>query len=283
MAMTLRKKTLLIIGVMVVGLIVILYAASQITLLSSFSKLEELYARRNVDRALYILSDALSTLNVTCDDWASWDDTCAFIENANEEYIESGLVDKTFIGLRLSLMLFVNSSGRIVFGKAFDLQNETEIPLPQSVQEHVSANDLLLRHPDTKSSTTGIVLLPEGPMLVASQPILTSKDEGPVRGTLIMGRYLTSTEIERLAGILRSSFTVCRFDDSQMPPDFREACSSLSEKAPIFTRPLSAESVAGYALLKDIYGKPCLVLRLDMPRGIYKHGQATLRFLFWRS
>ena len=276
--MTLRKKTLLITGVMIVGMIVILYAASQIILLRSFSKLEEQFACRNVDRALYILSDALSALNATCDDRASWDDTCAFIENAGERYIESDLGDETFVGLRLNLMLFVDSSGRIVFGKAFDLQNETEIPIPQSIQRHISAGDLLLRHPDTKSSTAGIVLLPEGPMLVASQPILTSKNEGPVRGTLIMGRCLTSTEIERLAGILHSSFTICRLDDSQMPPDFREALSSLSEKAPIFTRPLSAESVAGYALIKDIYGKPCLVLRVDMPRRIYRQGQAALRF-----
>ncbi len=276
--MTLRKKTLLITGVMIVGMIVILYAASQIILLRSFSKLEEQFAYRNVDRALYILSDALSALNATCDDRASWDDTCAFIENAGERYIESDLGDETFVGLRLNLMLFVDSSGRIVFGKAFDLQNETEIPIPQSIQRHISAGDLLLRHPDTKSSTAGIVLLPEGPMLVASQPILTSKNEGPVRGTLIMGRCLTSTEIERLAGILHSSFTICRLDDSQMPPDFREALSSLSEKAPIFTRPLSAESVAGYALIKDIYGKPCLVLRVDMPRRIYRQGQAALRF-----
>ncbi len=277
--MTLRKKTLLITGVMIVGMIVILYAVSQIILLNSFSRLEEQYVRRNVKQALYILSDTLSTLNATCDDWASWDDTYAFIEDANEKYVESGLLnDLTFVRLRLNLMLFVDLSGRIVFGKAFDLRNETEIPLPQGIQEHISAGDLLLHHHDTKSSTTGIVLLPEGPILVASQPILTCKAKGPVRGTLIMGRYLTSTEIERLAGIFHSSFTVCRFDDSQMPPDFREARSSLSEKAPIFTQPLSTESVAGYALLKDIYGKPCLVLRLDMPREIHKQYHAALRF-----
>jgi len=50
--MTLRKKTLIMIGVTLVGLIVILYAISQIILLGSFAKLEEQNTRRNVDPKL---------------------------------------------------------------------------------------------------------------------------------------------------------------------------------------------------------------------------------------
>jgi len=279
--MTLRKKVLIIIAATFLSLIVILYLASQIILLNSFNELEEQHTHQNVERALDALSHDFSSLEALAGDWAAWDDTYAFIEDANDEYVQSNLVYGTFTELRLNFMLFINSSGRTVFSKAFDLHNEEEIPIPESLQKHLSGNDFLLTHPDTESSIAGIILLPEEPMLIASQPILPSEDEGPIRGTLIMGRYLDAVEIERLAEITHLSLIMHRFDDPQMPPDFQAAHSSLSEEAPILARPLDEQSIAGYALLKDIYGKPSLVLRVDMPRDIYQQGQKSLTYRIW--
>jgi sensor domain CHASE-containing protein len=139
---------------------------------------------------LHALSRELSGLESITGDWASWDDTYTFIEDANTEYVQSNLIDGTFIELKLNLMMFIYSSGRNVFTKAFDLQNEEEIAIPSGLQEHLSSDSPLVAHPDTESSTTGIVLLSEGPMLVSFQPVLTSEDAGPIRGTLIMARYL---------------------------------------------------------------------------------------------
>lgn len=276
--MTLRKKTIIIIGVTLASLILILYAVSRVILLDSFTELEEQSTRRNVERILSALSNDLSILNHLTGDWAGWDDTYAFIEDANDNYIKSNLVDETFTELKLNIMLFINSSGQIIFGKGFDLKNRKEIPVPKSLQEHISANSLLVCHPDTKSSITGIILLPEGPMLVASRPILTSEEKGPIRGALIMGRYLDSEKIKHLAEKTHLSLTMHSLNNSQMPPDFQAALSALSEEAPILVRPLSAESVAGYAMLKDIYGNPGLVLRVDMPREIYGQGQAGMLY-----
>ena len=279
--MTLRKRILAIIIVTFLSLITILFFTSQTILLNSFNKLEEQRTSRNVERALSALSNDLSSLDATAGDWAAWDDTYAFIEDANDEYVESNLIDGTFTELKLNLMLFINSSGRTVFGKAFDLHNVEEMPVPQSLQEHLSANDLLLHHPDTESSVAGIILLPEGPLLVASRPILTSEDEGPIRGALIMGRYLDAAEIERLAEATLLPLIMHRFTDPQIPPDFQEARLSLSEETPILAQPLDDQSIAGYTVLRDIYGKPSLMLRIDMPRDIYQQGQEILVYRLW--
>jgi len=276
--MTLRKKALMAVGITFVGLIIILYFISQITLVRGFTELEEQRTQQDVERALNALSNDLFTLNTTADDWASWDDTYDFIEDANNEYVESNLNDETFIGLGLNLMLFINPSGHIVYSKAFDLQNEEEIPIPQALQEHLTAGGLLVHHPDTESSIGGIVLLPEDPLLVASQPVLTSEDEGPVRGTLIMGHYLDADEIEWLAEQTHLSLTMHRYDYSPMPSDFQAATLSLSEEVPILAQPLDEQSIAGYTLLEDIYGEPVLLLRVDMPRDIYAQGQASVSY-----
>ena len=277
--MRLRKKTLLVSGITLILMILIIYATSQIILLSSFDELEEQNTGQNIERVLNALSDTLSDLDAFNNDWAAWDDTYEFIEDGNDEYIKSNLVDETFTGANLNLMLFLNSSGRIVFGKFFDLDDEKEMPIPQSVIEHLNANNFLLTHDDIESGITGIILFPENPMLISSRPLLTSENEGPVRGTLIMGRYLDSAEVEHLSALTRLSLVVHRIHDTGMPSDFQEAREHLSDEESIFIQPLNTEYIAGYATINDIYGEPILMLRADVPRDIYKQGQDTLRYL----
>ena len=274
--LTLRKKILIAIGLMFICLVLFLYTISRIILLRNFAELEEQNTRLDVKRALAALFNEVSILDSINSDWAGWDDTYTFIIDLNKDYINTNMVDDTFTTLKLNFMIFINSSGKIAFSKGFDLNKEEEIPIPEKLKEHLYKDSLLVRHPDTKSKVAGIVLLPKAPLLISSRPILTSKDEGPIRGTLIMGRYLDSNEIESLARITQLPLTVFRYNDAQVPPDFQMVHSLLSEKSPIIVQPLNKHSIGGYALIKDIYGNPALILRVNKPRQIYKQGKSLI-------
>ena len=282
--MGMRRRILIAIGMTFASLVLVLYLVARVILMESFTELEKQYVNRDVQRTQSALSDELDTLDTLLLDCAARDDTYTFIEDANEEYIESNFTYETFTDSRLDLVLFVNSSGQTVFGTSF--RENRKAPVPQSLQEHLT-EDALLDHPNTKSSIRGIVLIPEGSLLIASRPILTSEKEGPIRGTMIVGRYLDSVQLERLAQITHLSLALHRLDDAQMPRDFQTARSSLllstaparPQEMPIFVQPLNGESVAGYTLLKDIYDNPSLVLRVDVPRDIYRRGQASMLYL----
>jgi PAS domain S-box-containing protein len=276
--MSLRKQTLIIIGATILGLLLILYTTSRVILLGSFTRLEEQNTHQEVARVLDNLSEDLDRLSRTAKDWAAWDDTYAFIGGTYDGYVNDNLTDSVFTNLGINLMLFTDSSGRLVYGKAFDLLGEREVTIPESLQEYLGADAPLVRHPDVESSVTGYLLLPEGPILVASQPVVTSAGEGPIIGALIMGYYLNSEQVERLAEKTHSSVTVYRLDDPQLPSDFQAARAALSDQSPILARPLNAKSMAGYTMLNDINGEPILVLRIDMPRDIYQQGQASISY-----
>jgi two-component sensor histidine kinase/sensor domain CHASE-containing protein len=276
--MTLRKNTIIIISTTIICLIVVLFAASEIIFMESYGNLEIKDTHKDVENVQNALRDELSIMSYTANDWASWTATYNFIEDGNEEYINKNLMDSTFINLRLNLMLYVNSSGQIVFAKAVDLQNGTEVPFPQSFIEQISDNNALLRHSSASSSISGFVLLPEGPLLVASRPILHSYGQGPIKGSLIIGRYLNTQKIERLAQETRLSLAINRLDDPQMPLDFRDASSSLSKPDQIIVLPVSKESIAGYTMENDVYGKPIFMLRVDKIREIYQQGQIIMRY-----
>src|SRR3989304_6002029 len=272
--MRMRRKMLVIMVMMSIVMTLTMYAASQFILLGSFARLEEKNVRQNVERTLSALSNELSELSSKVGDYAEWDETYVFVQDANDNYIQNNLDAATFANLRVDLILFINSSGQMVFGRAF--QQGTETPAPQSLLELISANNFLWYHSSVESRITGVIPLAENPLLIASRPILTGQHEGPIRGALIMGRYLDSEEIEYLSQTVHLPLSVSRFDDSQASSDFLTACSSLSKETPVFVQPLNADSVAGYALITDVYGDPFLVLRVDMPRDIYKQGEASV-------
>ena len=208
-------------------------------------------------------------------DWAVWDDTYAFIENANQEYIKSNLVDGTFTTLNLNLMLFINTSGQMVYSKAFNLNNKEEVAVPQELLAYLTPGSYLVKRSDPQSVVSGIILLPENPMLIVSYPILTSEGEGPINGTLIVGRYLDADKINRLAEQTRLSLNIEHYDRSPLPVDFQVAAGYLSAKNPIVIRPLDERSIAGYALIRDIFDRPALLLKISTPRDIYAQGQTT--------
>src|SRR5690606_38830367 len=138
----------------------------------------------------------MEKLDIFTLDWASWDDTYTFVADRNQAYIDSNLTDQLFMDAQLNLIVFVNPSGEIVFGKAYDTENEAVVPVPEAFQDHLTS-DGLLNHPQLTSHVKGILTLPTGYLLVASRPITTSLKEGPVRGAIIMGRYLDAAFIDR--------------------------------------------------------------------------------------
>lgn len=275
--MTLRKKALLIIGLSLLALLALVYITSRFILLSNLEETEARYTGQNVERALASLSHILLELETTTADRASWDDTYAFIETRDDEYIQSNLLDETFITLGLNLMMFIDASGQIVFSKAFDLQNEAEVALPVRLQSYLSEEDLL-SGVGTRSTTSGVVLYDEGPMLVVALPILTSDDGGPSRGTLIFGRYIDADVINRLSLHAMLPVNIYRLDEVRSEPGFQVVINALWQGEPVVVQPLSSQYVAGYTLIKDIRDNPVLILRVDGPRDLYQAGQRSVAY-----
>ena len=286
--MTLRQKTLLIVSVTLLCLLMTLYFSLSSIWLNGFAKIESQQTHQDVERVIEALNNDLSELNRTVGDWAMWDETYAFVKDGNKSYIQENLSDSTVANLRLNVMVFIYSTGRITYSKGLDLQEEVVVPVSDSLRQYLGTNPRLLQHDKANSSYTGILLLPEGPLLVASQPILNNDRTSPSRGTLLFGRFLNAAEVKRLQGVTHSLFAVYPFQDPQLPNDLRAVRNELSQAASnsktsvrpdILVRPVSSEQIAGYTLLRDIEGQPGLLLRLHIPRDIYQQGKQSLLYL----
>ena len=266
--MTLRNKTLFITAVTLVALTLILWGISRMVMHAGFSRVEDQDAHRNTVRAVNALQREVLALDTKVHDWAAWDDTYRFIWDRNREYVESNLERDGFATIDINLMLYIDLSGAVVFSRGFDLVTGRPLAIPDSLLHLIAQGDILVRHRDEQSAITGILLMPEGPLIVASRPILTTAEKGPIRGALIFCRYVDRKEITRLSEITQLEITIRSWSDRALPSDFQAAVSSISGKTATLIRPLSSEIIAGYARIDDVHGNPCLILRSAMPRDI---------------
>jgi signal transduction histidine kinase len=261
----LRWKTLLIVAATLLGLLVIIYIPLRIFLLGSFVNLERQMLLTDLDRAANAINDDIHNLDLLSAGYSIWDDTYAFVESPQQEYIDKNFYDSFLADNRLNLVLIVDTTDRVAFGKAFDLKSGRQVPLPQRFQQFTS-HDILLDHTAITSIITGVVSLPNAPMLISSRPILTSQEHGPIRGTLIFGRYLDSLEIEQLATITHLNLTIDRVDRLRSAPTTTaELIEVLDEQTIAISKPLA-----------DLDQSASLRLRVQVARSIYAQGQAGI-------
>ncbi len=277
--MKLRQKTLITIGLTLTGLTTVLYLTSSAILLGSLKKAEQQEASQVVNGVLSVINQTADDFNNRFSDWSAWDDSYEFITNRNPEFIKSNLVPETLANLRVNLVLFIDTSGKIVFGTGFDRENKKLTPIPEELKSHLTLNSPLLKHSTPESTLSGIVRLSTGPMFISSRPLLTSQSRGPTRGTVIFGRTLNQEGIERLSKITRLPLIISDVNKIQLTPELKNVLPHLSAQKNIWVNPLNEKEMAGYALVYDIYNQPAIVVRVNIPREIYEKGQISLRYL----
>jgi len=252
-----------------------LYLITQELTFAGILKSESEISASNAVRIVKNINIDLEEMSNIAEDYASWDDAYQFIENNNTRFIQSNMVDQTLSNLNLNLIFFFNSDQTLIFGKTICLSNECElIPQETAVQDLLSYNTLFTNNID--DSEQGLVLINNSPMLIVSHPLLTSAHEGPVRGNVIMGRYLHTSELAKLSEASGLPISMALF--GQLPPtsDFIIAQERLSQSFPIFTQPLNDTKMAGYFLLNDLNDNPIVTLRADDDRLAFIQGKESM-------
>src|SRR5262245_43736203 len=121
--MSLRVRTLFIIGVVLLALLLILYFTTQTILVRSFGQLEEQNAREHLQRALNTIQDQITSLSSTVFDYAYWDDTYTFMEDRNQEYVDTNLANVYLVNLGMNLVAYITPEGEPAYVKAVDLES----------------------------------------------------------------------------------------------------------------------------------------------------------------
>ncbi len=276
--MTVRRKTLAIVGLTCMGLTAVLYGASHFFLLGGFVAIEQADARKNVERARSAFSENMSAIDRFIVNRSAWDVTYDFMANQRGDFVRSEFgrdVTGTPATRRYSFFLLIDKSAQIVAARGTDLNTHAALEIPTSLRAHIVKGDALLTYANGSSKVNGLILLPEGPLIVVSRPIVKTDSGGPIRGTLFAARFLDAREIKQLAARTHLTLAICRLDQAPLPADCEKVRPHLSGADSIYIEPLSDKTIGGYMQLTDIYGKPALILEVEIPREIYRQGRVS--------
>src|SRR5205823_6169448 len=94
-----------------------------------------------------------------------------------------------------------------------------------------------------------------------------------------MGRFLDPAFVRDVGRQTDVQIALRDYYDPTLRSDFRNARSSLSSGTAIPVLPLGSRLVAGYALMRDAYGRPALIVRASVTRAVYQEGQRSIRAL----
>jgi PAS domain S-box-containing protein len=277
--MTVRRKTLLIITIMCLGAVIVVYAASRSFLLGGFIKLEQTNAREDVQRVLNALDQDLAAMDRFTYDRASTDETYKGMSAQTPELLH-WLMGTDAAGTtqtqRFNFIFLIDTSGHTIASRGYNPVAKRAIDIPESLKAHISTTDPLIQAATTNGKITGVLLLPEGPLLVVSRPIIRPNTKGPVRGFMLSARYLEGGgDLKGLEKTTNFSLSIRRIGGEKLPSDFSDARQHLSSQGDIYVRPIDDSVLGGYAMLYDIYGKPALIVKAEMPRRIYQQGQVS--------
>ncbi|MDD4498733.1 MAG: CHASE4 domain-containing protein [Methanosarcinaceae archaeon] len=273
--MNIDKKVLVSIFLLFTVFTFVLIYVNQGIIMSNFLELEDKNAKENTDLLNKLIDSEISYMGRINLDWAAWDNTYEFIAAPSPEYINSNLPAGILEDLGLHFIIFADTNGRVVHVNMTDPMSGKEIPLPGALLQMVESGDFLVRDP--KGKLEGVVLLGEKPMLVSAFPITTSNFEGPVLGTVIMGRYLDRGFVEKLEKMLNLPVEI-RAINGNMSAEFQEAYTKNRDRT--YVKSLSEETIAGYRIINDIQGQPAVILKTEMNRDLYAQGLGIRKLIF---
>lgn len=272
--MSIRLRFILIIASVLVVSSLATWFATEHLIKSQYIKIENENVEKDTNRAVNAINDRIDQLAHKIPDWSSWDDTYAYIDDQNEEYVESNLQPESLQSLSINFMLFFNEEGKIVFSTGVDDEGNGNMPIPEELLNAFSGDSGLLTKKEEDQSK-GILRTSNGPLVLATSPIIKSDRTGPVRGTLVFAKYLTQEDIKEFGELTRLNLSSEPAIDSQGA--ITEKASTYSSEKPSIEI-LGSNSIAGHQIFNDIYGEPIIVVSVNSERAILQETQKTLIF-----
>ncbi len=280
--MNLRVKVFLSVGVVFGVLFVVTYGILSYVLRNDYRDLERHSVEENVDRVLGAFQNEIDSLSVKISDWGQWDDTYAFVQDRNEEYIGVNLQNISLELLHIQFIVITDKDGNILFRKQIDASGN-DVPFSPSFEEHIRTHAALMEHADPQSVHSGIIRLPEGVVMSVARAVTSSDGLSPVAGTILFAAFVDDAVAEKISALTHLKVVFRPYRDSFDDSDFSLAARMIEDDHTIFLQPRSDRdtTISGYAVRNDIDGERALITQVTFDRTLYQRGQQSIILFTW--
>ena len=263
--MNIRPKVIALVAGLFGALIAMEVVIQEHGIMPSFASLERADARTSMTRVGYALDRTLEGLESTAADWSDWGELFQFMQNRNPSFLATYTTPVAMAPLKVDMLLLVARDGTVVFSAARKLGSDEPLPIDLAQRKALRADFPWVRELTTGRSLHGLIRTNQGVMMLAAAPILDGSGKGESLGLAILGRLLTPAQIHEIG---------------------TQAQTMLAMGDPPGTGPSPALLEAGtvtqvFHAYDDIYGRPVMTLRVDVPRSLTRQAHAAVTYSLW--
>lgn len=274
--MTLRTRIALIVSIVSLTATAAGYALQRGVLYERFVELEREQAVEDLDRCENAVRKEIQHLALSCGDWATWDETYEFAKGENPGFVAQNFNAAAMENVGWSAVWIVAADGAVRFRWAYDFETPSAMEISELPGDRFPADHPLLPRKSDRQSASGIVATSHGPLMVASRPILTSEQKGPPAGWILIGRLLSEKTVQGIGPSARLRFHTWNIGDERVDPVSAAAVSRGDASVEGFVHEASDLMLHVVGTMDDVYGKPAVIVRADLPRSISKMGAQTI-------
>ena len=275
-SLSLQQKMFVTLLAVTAVLVLLSWLILQRTVSPAFEELELAAAQTNMVRVQRAIQEELKQLSAIAGDWAPWDDAYAFVQGRYPGFVQSNLDRPTLANLDLDLMVIYDLDGNMLWGQ---LVRDGGFAAPDGLGIFEAGNPMLERlvsHDTLDSRIDGLLGTALGPMLISSQPIITSAKEGPIAGTMMMAQFFDEQRLEALRA--RTEVAVDLFPAggaSTLEPTLRAGIAAAGPESVRYVQ--GRKAIDAYTVLDDLSGEPLLILRASTPTDTSALGSHALK------
>lgn len=285
MKMKIRFKVILIGTILLVILIGLLYPVTTLFIVNSYKNLEDDMAMQDMGAIEDELDQELKNFHHFSQALSSNDMTYKFSSTDNEtikqNFVDEVLIFETFERYKANFIAVLDSDHNVLFRKAYDLQLEIEDVWPGDMDEHLhDGHNIFKNFVNTRSENSGYLDLNGRVYMVSSRPILTTNNQGPLNGAVVMGRWISRNVWLQFPLKEEARLDMDIIDKEYHADDFQKVIDS-GEYDRIHIQKLNDKELAGYFVKRDIHdNEPIFIYKAKVPRHIYQEGVRTYSIYF---
>lgn len=272
--MSLIRRTLLVVLLVALLAVPILLYALNSTLNSGLAHIERDEANQYLDRAEDALTNRIQDLIAVSRSLSRSDAAYLYAASPNPFFDEETFATSNLLEQGINLIAVVNNAGDLLNVRLINLSSYQDLPLSTNLTQALGSPQLyqhLIRGGSeiaVDAVSSGLISVDGRLMMVASTPIVTSQNTGPIRGAVITGRYLDAAENAALIASLGYSLHIRGTADPIFTTALQTETFNTLSSDQLLLIANNDEWNWAFRPLLDVFGQPVGALHLETSRQI---------------
>lgn len=260
--MTLRKKIFFIVAYALEVVLIALYAWLGIFFLGRLIENEQRSVQGNVEWTGRVIDRDIRNMDRQLLDWSQWDDLYSFANSPTEEFVESNLPVDSLDILGVNFIVISDRDGNVLAQQGMDSRTRESTPVPDDIGDLVKPGSVLSTFDSSMAVHSGMVQLSSGLAFIATRPIMTSRGEGPSRGTIVFVKTIDDSYRYGLSNFLGYPVSFELYGSRNFPADFLSVSNILVSSGEAQTV-VGESTISGYGFVPDVFGSPLLFYKIE--------------------